>query len=54
VNVLKAIIIKKSLPQVPYQSEVTTGCGTDVNVYIFLFGENGDSGERVIGGWKSF
>jgi len=41
-----------SLPLVPYKIDVTTGdrkgAGTDANVHIVLYGDNGDSGVRVL------
>jgi len=43
-----------SLPLVPYKIDVTTGdrkgAGTEANVHIVLYGDNGDSGVRVLDG----
>jgi len=43
-----------SLPLVPYKISVTTGdvrgAGTDANVFIVMYGDQGDSGKRVLDG----
>ena len=42
------LIISESKYKVSVYTGNKSGAGTDANVYITLFGENGDSGEKII------
>ena len=41
-------MISESKYKVSVYTGDRSGAGTDANVYITLFGENGDSGEKII------
>ena len=41
-------VISESKYKVSVYTGNKSGAGTDANVYITLFGENGDSGEKII------